>query len=292
MVLLAIVALVALSVPAMAARTLVFPIVHETIQVFQAYAGDSNGNNGAYEGAKKVGDVISSVPGILSIVPGTDWSNFVKASTVATSITGGYFIKNVVLRKVTPVVGQCNDIFPAHTVTQHGTDSIRIWWPLMFEVPSTTWTLTITYGTYKAWQDDPKNPASYVHTEEWSWHVDATLESMKNLLELFHEIPFGKDEVPLVGNEDLYPALQALLDAVILAYNGGNGDLALAGDLLVEFDREVADNCIADSPRDPVPNGDPPLSGIAQNECYPACCKLQVDAEYVGKKLGIWIPNK
>ncbi len=82
----------------------------------------------------------------------------------------------------------------------------------MYEVPGTQWTLTIAYGTYTLW-DDGSGP-SYFHTDTWTWSVDATLQTIKDELELFHEVPFGKDEVGLVSDEVLYPILQAKLDAV------------------------------------------------------------------------------
>jgi len=192
------VGLVVLAVPAMAARLNVVPVTHPPFQVYQAYPGDSNGTDLEFKGyAGLGGDVISSVPGVLSIIPGTNWANFVGAARDKVA----YTIKNVVLCKQTPEIVQCADVFPSKKVCQQGTPNIRLWWPLMYEVPSTTWTLTILYGTPVPYDDDGPgpNPAGYVHTEVWQWHVDSTLVSMKNLLELFHELPFGLDEVPLIS---------------------------------------------------------------------------------------------
>jgi len=284
-IILLVLAMALAAMPAMAARMATLPLIHDPIQVFQAYPGDSNGTNLAQMGYKGLGgDVISSVPGILSIVPGANWANFVAAAQAGVP----YTIKNVVLIKRTPKITQCADVFPPKVVTQQGTPNIRLWWPLMYEVPSTTWTLTITYGTPTAWAD-PANPGapSYVHVEQWQWHVDASLQSMKYLLELFHELPFGLDEVPLVSNETLYPKLQAMLDAVIASLAAG--DTVNAGLTLSEFELEVSDACITVSPATPAPVVG---TGIANTPENPACCKLMADAEYVGFKYGIFQPKK
>src|SRR3990170_5394943 len=108
-------ALVAMCVPSMAAKVMAVPIVHPPYQVFQAYPGNSLGTNLAFMGYLGFdGDVISSVPGILSIIPGSNWSNYVGAAQAGVP----YTIKNVVLRKQTPEIIQCRDIFPPKVVTQ------------------------------------------------------------------------------------------------------------------------------------------------------------------------------
>jgi len=278
------VALLVLSSAAMGARLTTVPITHEEIQVYQVYPGTSLGADLEQLGYAGFGaDVITAVPGVLAICPGINWSNFVGA-------TVPYTLKNVVLRKQTPEIIQCADIFPAKIVSQQGTANIRLWWPLMYEVPSTTWTLTILYGTSIAFDDDGPgpNPAGYVHTEVWTWHVDASLGSMISLLELFHELPFGLDEVPLISDEVLFPILrQKLIDVIALVEAG---DLVNASLLLGDFEMEVMDACIATSPAFPNPTG--PGTGIANSFENPACCKILADTEYVGFKLGILQPGK
>jgi hypothetical protein len=284
--------LLVMSVPAFAARVLAVPITHDPFLVFQAYPGDSNGTDLEFLGYLGTGgDVISSVPGVLSIVPGDNWENFVGAAQEDPAVL--YSIKNVVLCKQTPSVIQCADpYFPAKTICQQGTANIRLWWPLMYEVPGTTWTLTILYGTGVPYDDDGTgpNPAGYVHTEVWTWQVDATLESLSYLLELFHELPFGLDEVPLISDEELYPILQDKIDAIIAALEADPPDLTAAGDILGDFEMEVQDACIPTSPIAPNPTG--LGTGIANTLENPACCKLMVDAEYIGFDLGIFQPRK
>ena len=264
------VAILVASAPAMAGRLTSVPIVHPPVEVFQAtLCYESEGG--------------AAVPGVLEIVPGVNWSNFV-------SISEPYTIKNVVLRKETPPIIQCADVFPVKVISQQGTANIRLWWPLMYEVPSTTWTLTILYGTSVPVDDDGPgpNPPAYVHTEVWQWHVDASLESLKTLLALFHSLPFGLDEVPLISDEVLYPILQAKLDAVIAAVAAG--DYVNASLILGDFEMEVMDACIAVSPAFPNPTG--PGTGIANSPENPACCKILADVEYIGFKLGILQPGK
>lgn len=290
---LALIALMLLiAIPAMAARVASIPITHETQFVFQAYDGDSEGTDlefAGYLGTEE--DVIDAVPGVLSITPGENWSNFVGAAQEVPAVP--FTIKNVVLCKEHPSIIQCADVFPAGIICQQGTPNIRLWWPLMYEVPGTCWTLTILYGTSAPFDDDGPNgpnPPGYVHTEVWKWCVDANLDSMEDLLDLFHELPFGTDEVPLISDEVLFPVLQEKIEAISDAVDATPPDNVTAGLILGDFEMEVMDACIPTSPLTPAPTG--PGTGIAQTEENPACCKLLADAEFVGFDLGILQPKK
>ena len=283
-----------ISLPVMAAKIASTPKPHN-IKEYQACAASSACTG--FAGYLLYGSpVISSAPGILSIEPGgLDWPNFVYAAQVNGQ---SWTIKNVTLTKTTPAHVQCkfdlngNPLFPEHTVTQQGTSNIRKWWPLMYELPSTTFTLSILYGTPNLFKDDTDvfgpNPAAWVHLEQWTWHVTVDLPSLKNVLELFHELPFGLDEVPLVSDETLYETLQLKLDAAIAAYNAA--DLATAAAILADFELEVMDACINISPSFPNPNG--PGTGIANSTENPACCKLLIDVEYILQTTGIGQPKK
>ena len=261
--------------------------------LYQAYPGDSDGNNEESHGYAGSGDdTISSVPGVFVIVPQGEgdpaWANYVQAFQDQVD----YTLKNVTLCKEHPDIIQCADVFPSGTICQQGTPNIRLTWPLMYEVPGTTWTLTILYGTSVPYDPDGPgpDPGGYVHTEVWTWQVDATVQSMKDLLELFHEVPFGLDEVPLVSDEVLYPILQAKLDAIQDALDAEPSDTLTAGLILGDFEMEVMDACIGTSPARPRPTG--PGTGIAATIENPACCKLMADSEYVGFQLGILQPAK
>lgn len=287
--------------PAFAGRLTSTMLVHP-MTVFQAYPGSSSARltdgelNRSWLGYLDQADGTdntTAVPGILSIDPGCQaWCNYVAAAQEAPPIS--YTIKNTTLVKETPPFVQCGEdaggdpIFPAHTVTQQGTPNIRLWWPLMYEVPGTTFTLTILYGTGTLYQDSPSNPPAWAHVEQWIWTVVADFESLTNELDLFHEIPFGKDEVPLISDELLYDALQLKLESAQAAYD--DGDLATAGMILAEFELEVMDACINESPAFPNPTG--LGTGIANTTENPACCKLMVDIEYILQTTGIGQPKK
>ncbi len=220
---------------------------------------------------------ILAVSGVLSLTP----SDLLQSAVGQIPFT----IKSTILQKKTPSFVQCADVFPAGTVSQQGAANVRLQWPLMYETPGTTWTLTIVYGTSSPYDDDGTgpNPPSYVHTVVWTWRVEATLQSMKDLLVLFHQLPFGTSETPLISDEALYGQLQEKLDEIIVKV--ATQKTAAAGLLLADFEMEVMDACIPTPPTEPNPGG--AGTGIANSAENPACCKLMVDAEYVGKQLGI-----
>lgn len=287
----------------MAARVASTPVLHN-LEVFQAYPGTSAARltDGAldncwqgYLGNAEGDDTIGAVPGILCIDPGCmAWCNYVAAAQGTAPVP--YTIKTTTFTKATPAFVQCGvdatgtPIFPAHIVNQQGTPNIRTWWPLMYEVPGTTFTLTILYGTPGLFDDDGPgpNPPAWAHVEQWVWTVVSDLESLSNLLTLFHELPFGKDEVPLISDETLYLILQAKIDAAAAAFDAC--DLATAAFILADFELEVMDACLDASPAFPNPTG--LGTGIANTTENPACCKLLVDVEYILQTTGIGQPAK
>lgn len=278
-------ALVVTSLPAMAARITVIPIEHPEMDVYQAYPGDSNGTNLAFLGVNGMGaDVISAVPGVLSIVPGTDWSNYVSVSQVYASPEVGYNIKSVRLRKLIPEFYQCSWVYnDLPDVLQRGTENIRLWWPLMYEAPGTKWVLEI------AWVSDVVGDMS-LYNDIWTWNADVTLTSMKDLINLFHELPYGTCEVPLISDEGVYAAMLAKIDDIIAAVPPAGDDPIAALNALLDFENLVIDNCISVCPPAPYWVDELGRLGITQTTENPACCKLLVDAEYVGFDMGIFTP--
>lgn len=293
-------ALAAISPPLLAARVAVVPISHTPpIKVYSVYRGSSDYANRHDLGYLGGGwDGVTVVPGVLAIVPGDNWANFVKAAHESPAVT--YSIKNVVLEKQTPSAIQCQDIFLSGTIRQQGTPNVRLRWPLMYEVAGTKWTLTILYGTSKPYDDDGPagvdsngnpygmNPASYVHTEVWQWQVHVTIDSLKNLVTLLHELPFGTSQSPVISDEILYAALLSQVERVSSLVAAQS--LAQAGLALGEFEMLLMDRCMDKPPLLPNPTG--PGTGIAQTMENPACCKLLTDAEYLGFYLNIYQPTK
>jgi len=323
--LLVLVLALALGAPAMAARVQSTMITH-LFQVYQAcpasspctgfigYPGLPIGGFGGLVPCTGIPivptPVITAAPGVLFIESGgPTWPNYIAAAQSNASLFTcppltitptciSYTIKNTTFVKQCPEFVQCSTMFPARTITQQGTPNIRVWWPLMYETPSCTFTLTILYGTPLLFDDDGPgpNPCSWVHVEQWVWHVDADLPHLALLLELFHELPFGRDEVPLISDEPLF---DALVDKIIgdadLGILGAQqyyemGDTASAAALLADFELEVMDACITVSPAFPNPTG--PGTGIANTDENPACCKLLVDVEYILQTTGIGQPGK
>jgi hypothetical protein len=293
-------AVIVTAVPGIAER-LAAPTVRPAISIYNVYQSGSP-NAGArsdreFRGYAPGGaEVITSVPGVLLIDPGHRdvngngkiepagemWRNYVLAAQVGVP----YSIKNVTLVKLRPTQVQCSEVFSDTPVSQQGTANIRTWWPLFYEAPGTTWTLTILYGTYQAWDDDGTGPnkPGYVHCEIWQWVLDADLSSLRRTLELFHELPFGASGAPLVSDEPLYASLRGELALARACLNFG--DTAGAGMALMEFELAVSDSCIGLPPL--VPNTSGVGTGIAQSTENPSACKLLVDTEYVARKLGIF----
>lgn len=281
------------------------PTTRPIIHVYHAYAGQSGkdgvGADLGFQGyAGRSTDVTRAVAGILSIDPGHKdlngngvleptnemWRNYVLAAQMDVP----YAIKNVVLVKQKPGQVQCSEVFSTSSVTQHGTANTRLWWPLLYEAPGTTWTLTILYGTMKAWDDDGSGPnqAGYVHSEIWQWSLDTDLIGLKMVLETFHELPFGVSSTPLLGDDDLYRLLSDYVDEMQALVSVG--DTWSAALVMNEFELTIADRCISDMPMLPAPTG---LGmGVAQTTENPACCKLLIDAEYIGRKYGMFTASK
>jgi len=260
----------------------VAPIVHEAFPVFSAYPVAAVNNT--HQGYKGQGPGSSTCPGYFAIEPGQDWANYIGAAQAGQP----YVVKNVVLKKETPSLGMCGDAFPPKSIAQEGTANLRLWWPLMYEVPGTVWTLQLTYGTYSPWDDDGPgpNPPSTNHMEEWSWNLDETFESALDLLALFHEAPFGLDEVPLMSDEYMYPVQRMELQLVLARMLAG--DVLDAALMLADYEMTLMDSCIAESPESPIPGG--PGTGIANSQENPACCRAIVGAEYLGEKYGLFVP--
>ncbi len=280
--------LLAITPPLTAARVTAVAVTHPAQQVFQAYRGLSSDCTKAYKGYMGTGGrTVTTVPGVLSISPGENWSNYVGAARDGVP----YAIKNVVLQKQTPAMIQCADVLTARTISQQGTRNVRLWWPLLYETAGTVWTLTILYGTTVPYDNDGPggpNPLSYVHTEVWQWELGVSLDSMGSLLALMHTLPFGTSQVPLISDENFYRELETAFDEVLWAMMAG--DSVGAGLALGQFEMLLMDRCVAAAPDMPNPGG--PGTGVALSHENPACCVLLTNAEYLGFDLGIYQPAR
>jgi len=311
-IILILVALIATS--AMAARVVNKSIEHPPFLVYQAYCGQTctPNINGCFQGfSGQIGDTISAVPGILCIdpgetavkglpEPGVDWTNYVTASQPGgpPAKTDGsvWKVTNTSLRKTVPTY-DCTVAIGGAAVLQQGSANIRKWWPLMYELPGTKWVLIVTTGT-AVWDDDGAGPnlAATTHQDTWTWQVDATLASLKNLVKLFHELPVGSCQVPLIASESLYTQLIdsiTALEAFLCPDPADPTKLIVCGDqaefteLFNAFIMLIEDNCSTDDCGQC--NIDYPIRNTVEN---PACCKLLADADFILDALQAEIPAK
>ncbi len=270
------------------------PITGMCAPVFQTWNGTS-GQRGCAGYLGQSGDPITAAPGILWIIPGDGkdyvgnpgWPNFVAAAQQTPP--DPYIIKDTQLTKVVPTVSQCMDIFARQPVVQHGTPNIRLWWPLAYEAPGTTWTLNILWSSLnpKTYPGEPAGPPSTVHQNRWTWELKADVIGIKWMIQLFHQWPWGTYEVPLISDEDCYEGAIMLIDAVAAASTPAAQAAALA-----DFEMFVADCCMSNVPRNPYPRGGAARNlGIVMTPENPACCKLLVDAGYLFEN-GVGLPGK
>jgi len=319
-ILLIMVALIAMSVPAMSARLLNGPITPPTFTLYQAYCGETcdGAGNQVFQGlnVEPFGkDVIEAVPGILAINPGgtqpaNGWPNFVSASKVTpgtvlysgAAVVGSpkvaganglpWTVTNVSLRKTVPTY-LCTVAIGGLPVLQQGSANIRLWWPLMYELPGTTWTLTISYKT-TLWEDGGFGPtgipnlAATTHQDQWTWTVGVTLDSMENLVRLFHELPVGSCQVPLINGKDLYESIEAALDQ--LETYEVNGVIVPTPQMAEDFTAFILlleDSCLT------VDCGSCSADlGIRNTSENPACCKLLADADFLFDSAKVGQPSK
>jgi hypothetical protein len=124
-------------------------------------------------------------------------------------------VQFVRLTKTIPGSRKCPDTFPARQFIQAsrlkaggGLDlkEIRTWWPLMYSMPGTKFTLEIqgvcTTGTARQLND------------VWCWTVVATPDTFRLLIDLFHNSELDMMEVPCIVGEDTFQALVACANAL------------------------------------------------------------------------------
>ncbi len=241
--------------------------------VYQAVPGSSEGLMPCLGYRTLDVDPITAAPGILSFDPGSKWENFVRAYRAGKP----YCLKDVQLDKVHPGGRQCVDVFGPGRINQHGTPNVRTWWPLMYEPYGTTWTVTILYTTLNSVMLPGETSPSVVHQDKWKWNVVVSLDSLDSLLDLFHELPHGTSEAPLISDETAYSRLKGL---IMLAKGATSNPTELSA-ILSQIELATADYCISEPPRFPFPSGAGRGLGIANTAENPACCKILSDLDYL-----------
>ncbi len=241
-------------------------------RLLQAYCGKSCEPNLAWAGirGRSGSDVITAVPGVFAFDPGgPNWPNFVSAAAQ----NKPYTLTNVRLSKTVPQY-VCAVPIGGKPVLQQGSARsarIRTWWPLMYELPGTKWTLTLDYkidvAPYTAKQD------------VWSWQVDATFDSLEGIIRLFYQLPAGNCQVPLISGASLY---NRLLADIATLKSMDPSDPAMA-DALYGFILFVENHCATAGCGECTPE-----AGIRNTLENPACCKILADADYIAEALGVF----
>lgn len=251
-------------------------------QVFCGLTCDTT--NSVQKGFAGIGpDTITAVPGVFAINPGdSQWSNWVKAAGEQVP----YTLTKVTLRKHMDQSTDCPDVFPGEDVIQIW-PKMQLWWPLMYEIPGTTFVITVYYDTLSPWDEGGTKPPTISHAEAFSFRVDASLPDLKKLLALFHQLPLGSHQVPVISDEALYLKMRADLDEVIGLIEQGN--TSLAGEKLLDFQLLVENHCIEIfAPTKPLVGG--AGTGIANTCENPACCKILADVTWIQNELGLLHP--
>lgn len=252
-------------------------IVHPEIAINQSTLGNSGTNPIDERGYQQGPTGAVEIPGVLDIVPGgSDWPNF----TTASQLLQTYTVQSVKLVKQTPVQSVCPGRFPQSTIMQVGS-GIRLHWPLMYDSPGTTFTLTIDYSTPLDIRLPGETTPSKQHREVWKWRVAAGVNEIGHVQNLLHSMPFGRSGVPLVSDEALHSALKITLTQASAAYTAG--DFAGLGSTLSIYRSGVSSAQIIAAPAYPNPTG--AGTGIANTPDNPANCILLLDTAYVEPRL-------
>lgn len=208
------------------------------------------------------------MPAVLGIVPGNNWSNFIAAARSGIP----YTLEEVVLTKQSP---GATGLAPT-TVVQTGA-AIRLWWPLLYDAPGTTFTLELSYRTAAPCMLAGEKTASVTHRQTWRLRVSDDLESLGNLAEVFRNLSFGVSGAPLISDEALFGCLGERLSRAQSALAGG--DLPGVRSAMADFGQAARDGCIVSQPS--LPNTTGPGTGIANTTENPAGYRLLIGSESI-----------
>jgi hypothetical protein len=222
------------------------------------------------------GDPIKGSPGIFALDPGGNGWPYWIPPVVGQTRT----FRHVILDKIPALAFPCEGVFPETCIRMEGNpddwpETVRIWWPVLYETPGTLFLTRVEY-----------NFNGHIGTNFLFVKVFVLPEHLRYVLHVFHQWPFGLDEVGLISDEDLFATL---LDLFQKAYEKALSDPGAAINYLNDAAMLIDNACIAESPDIPYPTGDD--TGIAETEENPACCKLLVDIEYIIDQL-LGVPER
>jgi hypothetical protein len=224
----------------------------------------------------------------------------------------------VSLTKDAPGSRKCPETYRPVRHVQSGLQQIRTWWPLMYTLPGTKFTLTIKGRCLEGLR------AGEMFTDTWCWTVVANPETFRLLIDWFHTSEIGLLEIPCIVGEDAYRELLRCADelaAAVQAFRAdpNNGALREAAQNVIfgcesflmmntffsdfvdlSFPFDYLGNPDDDFPNGPPPNLSQPSSasfptesgfiGILDTLENPCACKLISDLDDIGIRFGILDP--
>lgn len=253
--------------------------------------------SGANQDPTPENENIKAVPGIFSLA--ADPSTFrLNVGAFVTCPPGqeSPFVQSYRLTKIIPGSDKCPMQFPARTFYQFGR-GIRTWWVLNYTMPGTKFVLEVTVRCLETITRQPR-----LHIDRWTWMVDASLESLRNVIDVQHTHAISTLEVPCIVGEDLYKVLHDQVDQIDAALDlTGEQKIIEAQNALFNTEGLILANaCFVDVVEADLmfPNGLPSnmtsdqltlfgVAGILDTIENPCACKLMVDLEYIGNVYGI-----
>jgi hypothetical protein len=242
-------------------------------------------DNNQWDGPTPTGPTNSrAVGGVLSLIPADGTMNTSAFATCAPDETDP-FVQSYRLIKKIPGSDKCPTTYEPQTFVQFGS-YVRTWWTLIYTQPGTTFTLELTVRCLDAYG----RPT--LHIDRYVWEVVATLETLKNVIDVLHTGALGTTEVPCISSEDMYQALQDSVDAIAADLD----DRKEAQDRLFEAEACVISfACFVDCfipqdvfsaafpPANSLQFGDYGFTGLIDTLENPCACKILVDLEYIGE---------
>jgi hypothetical protein len=255
--------------------------------------------NAGFRGADQTTDNTSAAPGVLCLAEvGTgqrrlDVNAFV---TIPTGNLGPAWVQSYRLFKIIPGSQKCPETYRNQTYFQTG-GQVRCWWSLVYTQPGTRFVLEVTVRTLTP------NFQPSLHVDRWTWEVQATFDSLRDVIDVLHSNAIGTTEIPCIASQDMYRALEAsvgLIETPILATIPNR---AAAQDQLFNMEALIVSFCaftdcfIADDvfssyfpPTNDMQFGNAGFTGIIDTIENPCACKLLADLEAIALGYGIIIP--
>jgi hypothetical protein len=186
-------------------------VVVHSLDVYSASHGVQQGTSGAQAGYIVGTPADSAHANTINIVPGNGWSNFVSAASAGMP----YSIASIVFTHTSGMFYDTTVLSHAQ-VRQEGGANVRLRWPLLYDLPGSSWKLEVRYATPWMWDDDGSgpNPPTWVHVDSWKWTLKSDVDHLDALLDLFHSLPRGIGQGAILSDEELYARLKAHISQI------------------------------------------------------------------------------